>query len=43
MGIDTVILGSEKANVYDPAVIGRWGAELVPALRGLPVAGRGGT
>jgi len=43
MGIDTVILGSERANVYDPAVIDRWGAELIPALRGFPVAGRGGT
>jgi F420-dependent oxidoreductase-like protein len=43
MGIDTVILGSERAKVYDPAVIDRWGTELVPALRGLPVAGRDGT
>lgn len=43
MGIDTVILGSERAKVYDPTVIDRWGAELIPALRGLPVAGRDGT
>jgi len=41
LGIDTVILGSEKAKVYDPAVLERWGAELVPAVRALPVAGRG--
>jgi alkanesulfonate monooxygenase SsuD/methylene tetrahydromethanopterin reductase-like flavin-dependent oxidoreductase (luciferase family) len=41
MGIDTVILGSEKAKVYDPAVIERWGAELIPAVRALPVGGRG--
>lgn len=32
-----------SALVYDPAALERWGAELVPALRALPVAGRGGT
>ncbi|HKX19773.1 MAG TPA: LLM class F420-dependent oxidoreductase [bacterium] len=41
LGVDTVILGSEAAKVYDPAVLERWGAELVPVLRALPVAGRG--
>jgi len=43
LGIDTVILGSENAKVYDPAVLERWGAELVPAVRALAVAGRGRT
>jgi alkanesulfonate monooxygenase SsuD/methylene tetrahydromethanopterin reductase-like flavin-dependent oxidoreductase (luciferase family) len=33
--------GFESLWVYDPAVIERWGAELVPAVRALPVAGRG--
>jgi F420-dependent oxidoreductase-like protein len=39
-GIDTVILGGEKVDMYDPALLDRWEAELIPALRALPVAGR---
>jgi F420-dependent oxidoreductase-like protein len=39
-GIDTVILGGEKVGMYDPALLDRWEADLLPALRALPVAGR---
>jgi alkanesulfonate monooxygenase SsuD/methylene tetrahydromethanopterin reductase-like flavin-dependent oxidoreductase (luciferase family) len=40
MGFDTVLLASEKVNIYDPAVLDLWEAKLLPALRALPVAGR---
>jgi F420-dependent oxidoreductase-like protein len=42
LGVDTIILASEKVNIYDPSVLDRWEAELIPALHELPVAGRGG-
>lgn len=40
LGFDTVLLAAEKVNIYDPAVLDLWAAELLPALRALPVAGR---
>ena len=40
LGFDTVLLASERVNIYDPAVLDLWEAELLPALRALPVAGR---
>jgi F420-dependent oxidoreductase-like protein len=43
LGIDTIILATEKVDVYDPAVFDRWEAELVPALHALRIAGRDAT
>ncbi|HLW48565.1 MAG TPA: LLM class F420-dependent oxidoreductase [bacterium] len=43
LGIDTVILAAERVNIYEPAVLDLWAAELLPALHALPVAGRGRT
>jgi len=40
LGIGTVVLASEKVNIYEPAVLDRWAAELLPALHELDVAGR---
>ena len=40
LGVDTVLVAGEKVNLYDPAVLDRWEAELIPAVRALPVAGR---
>jgi len=40
LGVDTVLIAGEKVNLYDPAVLDRWEADLIPALHALPVTGR---
>ena len=39
LGIGTVVLASEKVDIYAPAVLDRWARELLPALHELDVAG----
>jgi hypothetical protein len=40
LGVDTVLIAGEKVDLYGPAVLERWEAELIPAIHALAVAGR---
>lgn len=40
LGFDAVIVAVDSAGIYHPGALELWGRELLPAIQGLPVAGR---
>ena len=40
LGFDTLVLVDDTFDIYDPAILDLWAAELLPAIHATPVAGR---